>query len=650
MKIKFKTYRIFWGILFFCMLNITIHAQQSTSAPGYALADVEAFYRQLKIAAQDLKSNHTLQAVNRVLSAESLLKNMQGERNPTLCADLALAFAKVNLSDKAKIYQALAMAKPRGNVATIPLPTVETLAESFVLLADKPGLAEMFEKVIATVPKPQRSNYQVSYVANLIRVSDHTKAAEVLADLYSDVPLRAEERAKILSLLIINSLKLNQTGRLTQYFQELNTIKSPPSAYSLLARGMYHQYKNDLTNAKHNFEALAIEFDKGKRTFGYIEGVLQLANLLSITAKKDSAAYYFRKVGQELKQPIESTALGINYLKLLQAHQLRFNQASNIKIDLAKDSVYQRELITATRELNYQHKIEQDKQKALLAKKQRDVEQLVLEKKRQQLGWTIASLILLSSIGAIIIYFLNQRKQQNKLLHLAEVERLKQQHKADLIKKLSDSQEAERWRIADQLHDEVGSMISVVRLNLSEHPLKNEAITTEKLETANRILADVADTVREMSHQLMPVAIRQYGLIQAIEQLIADINTSGKLYIEHLIHGFEDVSKYPEDFQISFYRIVQELFQNIVKHAKATNAIFQLVEHPDSINLYIEDNGRGIVESEKDKTGKGIGLLTNRIDYFEGKISIEGAPGKGTLILIDIPTGHMMSEKLKAES
>ncbi|RZK52051.1 MAG: hypothetical protein EOO91_20020, partial [Pedobacter sp.] len=183
------------------------------------------------------------------------------------------------------------------------------------------------------------------------------------------------------------------------------------------------------------------------------------------------------------------------------------------------------------------------------------------------------------------------------------------------------------------------------RLNLSEHPFKKEPITPEKLETANRILADVANTVREMSHELMPVAIRQYGLINAIEQLINDINTSGKLYIEHLIYGFNDLSKYPEDFQVSFYRIVQELFQNIVKHAKATNAIFQLVEHPDSINLYIEDNGKGIEKEKADKTGKGIGLLANRIDYYEGKISIEGQPGKGTLIVIDIPTEHMVREQ-----
>jgi signal transduction histidine kinase len=145
-----------------------------------------------------------------------------------------------------------------------------------------------------------------------------------------------------------------------------------------------------------------------------------------------------------------------------------------------------------------------------------------------------------------------------------------------------------------------------------------------------------------MSSQLMPIVIRQYGLINSIEQLISEINTSGKIYIEHLIYGFEDLSKYPEDFQVSFYRIVKKLFQNIVKHAKATNAIFQLVEHPDSINLYMEDNGKGI-GGKDNRNGKRIGLLSNQIDYYEGKISIEKQPDKGTLIVIDIPTQHMFA-------
>jgi signal transduction histidine kinase len=647
MRIILKTYRLFLVLLLLCLVANAGKAQGSSANAekpiAFALADVNAFYRQLTLADQELKLNHFQRAQQKVLAAETLLKKIQGDQHPTLCADLALAFAKVNMPEKAKNYQARAAARPRGNATLLSLAAIKTLGESYALLADQQGLKTMFEKVIATVPATKKVGYKIAYVNGLFGVNDNAKASTVLTALYSDQPLSAPEHAEILSLLMINSIKLKELQRIDQYYSELIALKAKPSANSYLAMGMYFSYKNKVEMAKRNFNQLLKEFNAGRRGYVYDEALLQLANLLSIQLKRDSASFYFAKLAATLKKPIQSTSMGNNYLKLLRAHQLRFNQPSTITLDGVKDSLYRQELIAATEALNYKHKIEQDKQKTALAKKQRAIEQLVFDKKRQRLLWIISSLALLIITGGIIIYLLYQRKKQSNLLHLTELEKLKQQHKADVIKKLSDSQEAERWRIADQLHDEVGSMISVVRLNLSEHPLKNEAISPEKLETANRILANVADTVREMSHQLMPVAIRQYGLINAIEQLITDINTAGKVYIEHLIHGFDDVSKYPEDFQISFYRIVQELFQNIVKHSKATNAIFQLIEHPDSINLYIEDNGKGIDNKNDAKTGKGMGLLTNRIDYFEGKISIEGAPGKGTLIVIDIPTGHMIS-------
>ncbi|MFD0939688.1 sensor histidine kinase [Pedobacter boryungensis] len=150
-----------------------------------------------------------------------------------------------------------------------------------------------------------------------------------------------------------------------------------------------------------------------------------------------------------------------------------------------------------------------------------------------------------------------------------------------------------------------------------------------------------------MNQQLMPVVIRKYGLIICIEQLIKVINTSGKIYIEHLIYGFDDLSKYSEDFQIAFYQLVQKLFQNIVKHTKATNAIFQLIEHPDSINVYIEDNWKEITNDREECDAKRITSLSNRIDYDNVKISIERQLGEGTLVVIDIPTQHMISPTIK---
>jgi signal transduction histidine kinase len=626
-------------------VNTTIFAQDGASQntaqnTSYSTQDVSRFYEYIKYFNDALKYNNKKAAKGYLLIAENHLMLMNASNEARFCVELALGYARVGNKEKAYAFQQKATMVSRGKTNSLSLKNLNQLAQSFALTNDTIGLKKLFVKAIATASKTEKKTVKIAYVNGLFGVDENVKASTLLNELYTDTPLPENERAEILSLLIINSIKLNKRQYIDKYHQELELLKPSTTANYLLAKGMYFELKNQYANASKTYQLLVKDFKAGKRENVYLEGVLQLAQLASKQIKKDSANYYFALVEKALIKPFQSTAIGIRYLKLFNAHQTRFNSANLTAIDRAvntKDSLYKNELIAVTKELQYKYKIEQDKQKAELLKKQRDIV-------KQRSILIIGGLCLLVIIAGTTIYILYQRRKQANLLHWAEVERLKQVHKTDIIKKLSATQEAERWRIADQLHDEVGSMISVVRLNLSEHPFKKEPITPEKLETANRILADVANTVREMSHELMPVAIRQYGLINAIEQLINDINTSGKLYIEHLIYGFDDLSKYPEDFQVSFYRIVQELFQNIVKHAKATNAIFQLVEHPDSINLYIEDNGKGIEKGKADKTGKGIGLLANRIDYYEGKISIEGQPGKGTLIVIDIPTEHMAKE------
>ncbi|WP_316786737.1 sensor histidine kinase [Pedobacter frigiditerrae] len=639
-------YKLLFVFFLTFFVNTAVFAQDGASQnaaknTSYSDQDVNRFYEYIRYFNDALKLNSKKTAKGYLLLAENQLMLMNALNEARFCAEMALGYARIGDKKKAIAFQQKATMVSRGKTIILSIKNLNHLAQSFVLTNDTTGLKRLFDKAISTASKTEKKTVKIAYVNGLFGVDENVKASTLLNELYTDTPLPENERAEILNLLIINSIKLKKTQYIDKYYQELEQLKPSITANYLLAKGMYFELKNQYANASKTYQLLVKDFNAGKRENVYLEGVLQLAQLVSKQLKKDSANYYFALLEKAIIKPFQSTAIGIRYLKFFNAHQTRFKSANSTAIDKAintKDSLYKNELIAVTKELQYKHKIEEDKQKAELLKRQRDIA-------KQRSVLIIGGLCLLVIVAGTTIYILYQRRKQANLLHLAEVERLKQVHKTDIIKKLSATQEAERWRIADQLHDEVGSMISVVRLNLSEHPLKKEPITPEKLETANRILADVANTVREMSHELMPVAIRQYGLINAIEQLINDINTSGKLYIEHLIYGFDDLSKYPEDFQVSFYRIVQELFQNIVKHSKATNAIFQLVELPDSINLYIEDNGKGIEKEKVDKTGKGIGLLANRIDYYEGKISIEGQPGKGTLIVIDIPTEHMVGEQ-----
>ena len=203
-------------------------------------------------------------------------------------------------------------------------------------------------------------------------------------------------------------------------------------------------------------------------------------------------------------------------------------------------------------------------------------------------------------------------------------------------KQLTDTiievQENERKTLADQLHDELGSMLSLAALNISALPVD------EKTTQATHVLQLVTHTVRNMSHQLTPVAIEKYGFRHAVEDLVRMANTSGKLSVEVVLIGFEQRQAYAVNFHNTLYRIIQELLQNVIKHASASHALVQVIEHDDTVALLVEDNGRGIDDQEKARPGTiFLRSIRSKIDYLEGKMSLESAEAGGTMVNIEIP-------------
>jgi signal transduction histidine kinase len=203
-------------------------------------------------------------------------------------------------------------------------------------------------------------------------------------------------------------------------------------------------------------------------------------------------------------------------------------------------------------------------------------------------------------------------------------------------KQLTDTiiavQENERKVLADQLHDELGSMLSLASLNISALP------HDEKTDQAAGMLQLVSHTVRNISHQLTPVAIEKYGFRHAVEDLVRMANTSGKISIELVLIGFEQQHTYPVNFRNTLYRIIQELLQNVIKHAAASHALVQVVEHDDTVGLLVEDNGRGIDTSVEENSGPAfMRSIQSKVDYLEGRMSIESAAGQGTLVNIEVP-------------
>lgn len=246
-------------------------------------------------------------------------------------------------------------------------------------------------------------------------------------------------------------------------------------------------------------------------------------------------------------------------------------------------------------------------------------------------GLILEAIILLYGLAS---QFNNYRKEREQLL----VDINKKQEETTI--KVFEAQEIERKKIADQLHDEVGSLLSVVSLNISsvlekhqEHPK-----TQTKLQSAFEAIGSAATLVRNISHILTPIAIEKYGFKRAIDNLIRSINTSEKLKIECVVIGFEQTEQYSVVMLNDIFRSIQEMLSNTIKHSGASHAYVELIEHEDAISLMVEDNGRGVPNIAELKRGNGLDNIFSRISYFKGTIEINSSPETGTLIVIEIPT------------
>ncbi len=199
-----------------------------------------------------------------------------------------------------------------------------------------------------------------------------------------------------------------------------------------------------------------------------------------------------------------------------------------------------------------------------------------------------------------------------------------------------NAQESERSRIAKELHDGVGQLLAGLKLKFGL--LKQTKVIQEKeqsiIEDSNKVLDEAYNEVRTISHQMMPRALTELGLVTAVNDLLESTFTNTKINFE--FSHFNIQERLPQDIELSFYRIIQELMSNIIKHAKANKISVQLFISSGNLVLIVEDNGLGM---NVENASKGLGLknIISRIKSIKGEVNFEKGPEKGTIVTARIP-------------
>ncbi|WP_425389661.1 sensor histidine kinase [Ekhidna sp.] len=214
-------------------------------------------------------------------------------------------------------------------------------------------------------------------------------------------------------------------------------------------------------------------------------------------------------------------------------------------------------------------------------------------------------LVIIGTIGVMLMAFsvvffvlLYRRKTLESKLEMQE---LKTKHQEEMLHATLRSQEKERNRLGSELHDSVGAMLSSIKLNLQVAKRKNEVAV---LDSVLGHLDETIGQVRSISHQMMPIILKKYGLKKSIEELFERISSDT---MDAQIGRWEELSL-SKDNELMLYRVIQELTSNTLKHAEATSILMSIGVSEYNVSIQFEDNGKGFPQDVL-ANSDGIGLL-----------------------------------------
>ncbi|MDR2207098.1 MAG: sensor histidine kinase [Flavobacteriaceae bacterium] len=254
-------------------------------------------------------------------------------------------------------------------------------------------------------------------------------------------------------------------------------------------------------------------------------------------------------------------------------------------------------------------------------------------KQKTKINTILIIAIALLILVLALIYRMYRNRQKLQQIKIAELEKEKQLSAAQSLLK---GQEEERGRIAQDLHDGLGGLLSGVKLQLGAMK-GNLVLTEENGALFNRAIGKLDESISEMrrvAHNMMPEALLKLGLQQALQDYCENLNILQKLRINTEFHGLEQ--RMESSTEVIIYRIIQELLNNSIKHSGATSVLLQVMRQENTLSVTVEDNGKGFDVAETDeKSGIGLQNIRSRVNYLRGKIDIKSEPGKGTSVYME---------------
>jgi two-component system, NarL family, sensor kinase len=438
-------------------------------------------------------------------------------------------------------------------------------------------------------------------------------------------------------------MKLNQPGKAKFFFDRGKAIADSVNDYYFQSK--YYQVVGNFKFDEGKYKEALADFSRGLPLIKLTNSPYDLASCYIWMGVCNAAVENFQTGRKYLdsafiitKQYDYSYQLKEVYLYRYQLEKMQGNFATAItyldSFNVLRDSI--QHVADGDRIEFLDAKYQAEKKEAQINQLQSDKEiQRLNIQKKNILNYVLIAAALIIILVALLLYRNFKQKQALQQQRISELET--QQH-LTATEAVLKGEEQERTRLAKDLHDGLGGMLSGIKYSFNTMK-GNLVMTPENTQAFERSMDMLDSSIKEMrrvAHNMMPEALVKFGLDTALKDFCNEINQTGALQVSYQSIGMAGIT-IEQTTAITLYRIVQELINNTMKHASAKSAIVQLTRTNETISITVEDDGKGfapvILEGTK---GMGWSNIQSRIDYLKGKVDVRSVSGEGTSVHIEL--------------
>ncbi len=596
------------------------------------------------------------------------------------------------------IYNKIAQQSIDCNYATGAVTALINMGYRYIEMGNYPKALENFDRAFPWCPKSTNKESLAAYYNNkgivYYNQGDYLKASEyyytALRELKKVNTAPSRRGVEIYNNLANINLQLNQNEKAISFYYEAADMARKGSfphqlAMVLINIGEYFIGERKADSAMHYFlEGMAISkenkyFDlqayanknlgvilvdakKYQEAMPYLElAIAQVKNKNNNVVIEASyslgEALFHQGKNEQAKQVLVNalqraananlrdnfTIKGYTTLADVYGAMGQYKEAYNClsTISTLKDSLTSIEKAKAINQLDIKFRTaEKDKQIAqnqlLIARQKSKITQ-----KNLWISAIVSSIFLLAFI--LLVLYRNTRQKQK--LQLEQIKSLQQENKIGILEAVMQGEERERSRIAGELHDGIGGMLSAAMMRFAAIRHESEEVTKiPAYYEVMDLLDEIGDEIRITAHNLMPEVLLKQSLSEAVRSFCNYVQEGGALQIDFQCYGeFEHLN---QNVKLNVYRIIQELLKNITRHAQATHALVQLLINNQLLTITVEDNGIGFDTTAK-KNGIGLLNIQTRVNSLGGHFAIESEHENGTSVYIEFDLSTITESNTK---